>query len=292
MASKPTIIGFPWKLRESKPEELRIGVFVCHCGINIGGVVNVPEVVEYVKTLPGVVYAEENLYTCSAEGTTKIKEGIKAHSLNRVVVASCTPRTHEPVFRNVCKDAGVNPYLFEFANIRDQCSWVHMHEPKKATEKAKDLVRMSVARASFLEPQIEAEVPVEPTALVIGAGVSGLTASLCMANQGFDVYLVEKEAEAGGMLKKINVLYPTGEKASEVLESLINEVKRHRRIKMLTSTVIKNVGGYIGNFDVTALKEGGEEVKIKVGTMIVATGARELQPDGGQKANVARGLTR
>src|SRR5512136_1352052 len=202
----------------------RVGVFVCHCGINIGGVVKVPVVVKYAQTLPNVAYAEGNIYTCSAEGIDSIKAAIKKHSLNRVVVASCTPRTHEPLFRGACVDAGVNPYLFELANIREHCSWVHMREPEKATEKAKDIVRMAVARASFLTPQIESEVPVETTALVIGGGISGITSSLCLANQGFKVYLVEKEPELGGMLRKIYKLYPTGEEASRVIEASTNAV--------------------------------------------------------------------
>ena len=157
-------------------EKPRIGVFICHCGINIGGVVDVPKVVKYAKTLPGVAYAESNLYTCSSEGTRKITEAIKEHGLNRVVVASCTPRTHEPLFRETCEEAGLNKYLFEMANIREHCSWVHMKEAKKATQKAKDIVRMAVAKARLLKPQEETEVNVTPTSLVIGAGISGMEA--------------------------------------------------------------------------------------------------------------------
>jgi heterodisulfide reductase subunit A len=265
---------------EQQPEEKpRIGVFICHCGINIGGVVNVPQVVKYVKTLPNVTYAEDNMYTCSAEGIDKIKAAIKEHNLNRVVVASCTPRTHEPLFRGTCADAGVNPYLFELANIREHCSWVHMREPEKATEKAKDIVRMAVARSSFLKPQEESEVAVDPTALVIGGGISGITSALCLANQGFKVYLVEKEPELGGMLRKIYKLYPTNEEAQKILEASINAVMSHKNITTLTSTSIKSVDGYIGNFEVTALKNG-EEKKFKAGTVIIATGAVEFKPVG------------
>lgn len=260
-------------------ETPRVGVFICQCGINIGGVVNVPQVTKYAKTLPNVAYAEDNIYTCSAEGIDKIKAAIKEHSLNRVVVASCTPRTHEPLFRGACADAGVNPYLFELANIREHCSWVHMREPEKATEKAKDIVRMSVARASFLNPQEESEVPVDPTALVIGGGISGITSALCLANQGFKVYLVEKESQLGGMLRKIYRLYPTDEEATKVLEASINAVANNKNINTLTSTNIKSIDGYIGNFEVTALKNG-EEDKFKVGTVIVATGAIEFKPAG------------
>ncbi len=264
----------------AEPEERpRVGVFICQCGINIGGVVNVPQVTKYAKTLPNVAYAEDNIYTCSAEGIDKIKAAIKEHKLNRVVVASCTPRTHEPLFRGACVDAGLNPYLFELANIREHCSWVHMREPEKATEKAKDIVRMSVARASFLSAQQESEVPVEPTALVIGGGISGITSALCLANQGFKVYLVEKEPELGGMLRKIYRLYPTDEDSSKVIEACINAVANHKNVNVLTSTNIKSVDGYIGNFEVTALRNS-EENKFKVGTVIVATGAVEFKPTG------------
>ena len=159
-------------------EEPRIGVFICHCGVNIGGVVNVPEVTEYAKTLPHVTYAEHNLYTCSEAGLTAIKKAIKEYDLNRVVVASCTPRTHEPLFRATCKEADLNPYLFEMANIREHVSWVHPHEHEKATQKAKDIVRMAVAKAALLEPQTEPEVEVKDVSLVIGSGVAGMTAAL------------------------------------------------------------------------------------------------------------------
>jgi len=266
-------------MAQQQEEKPRVGVFVCHCGINIGGVVNVPQVVKYAQTLPNVAYAEDNLYTCSAEGIDSIKAAIKEHNLNRVVVASCTPRTHEPLFRGACVDAGLNPYLFELANIREHCSWVHMREPGKATEKAKDIVRMAVARASFLKPQEEAEVPVDPTALVIGGGISGITSARCLANQGFKVYMVEKEPELGGMLRKIYKLYPTDEEASKILEASIKAVVNHKNINTLTSTNINNVEGYIGNFEVTALRNG-EENKFKVGTVIVATGAVEFKPIG------------
>ena len=264
-------------------EEIRIGVFVCHCGTNIGGTVDVPSVVEYAKGLPNVVYVERNLYTCSDEGVTAIKNAIPEHGLNRVVVASCTPRTHEPLFRRACQEAGLNPYLFDFVNIRDQCSWVHMKEPEKATEKAKDLVRMGVARATRLEPLEYINIGVENNTMVIGAGVSGMTTALSIANRGFDVYLVEKEAEIGGMLRKINSLYPGNVDALASLEPAIKKVKEHPRIKLFTSSLVKRVDGYVGNFEVSAVqKENGEEKEhnFKVGTIIVATGAEVLKPDG------------
>jgi len=255
-------------------------VFVCHCGINIGGVVNVPEVVKYAITLPNVVYSEENLYTCSSEGLSKIKEGIEKHNLNRVIVASCTPRTHEPLFRATCEEAGVNKYLFEMANIRDQCSWAHMHEPKEATEKAKDLVRMAVAKARLLKPQEEPEIEVAPSALIIGGGISGMTAGLCLAGQGFKVYLVEKEPELGGMLRHLHKLYPTMVDASEGLNKIVEAVKQNKSIEVWTSTVIKQVKGFIGNFDVSVQRETEEPANFRVGTIIVATGADVFEPVG------------
>jgi len=263
----------------SLQEALRVGVFVCRCGINIGGVVNVPEVVEYIKGLPNVAYVEENMYTCSAEGISRIKKAVAEHSLNRVVVASCTPRTHEPLFRAACQDAGLNPYLFEFANIREHCSWVHMREPDKATEKAKRIVRMSVAKSALLEPQKDIEVEVDPSALVIGAGISGTTAALSLANQGFKVYLVEKRDKIGGMLRDIYRLYPTDMRASDALDLISEKVMNYEGISVLTSSSIKDISGYIGNFNVTVTKEG-KEIKFKVGTIVLATGAEEFKPLG------------
>ena len=185
-------------------EEPRIGVFVCHCGINIGGVVNVPEVRQYARTLKNVAYVEENLYTCSQDTQEKIKNSIKDHQLNRVIVASCSPRTHEPMFRETIREAGLNPFLFEMANIRDQCSWVHMRQKGAATEKAKHLVRMAVANARLIQSLDQLQVPVIPKGLVIGGGVAGMTASLKLAEQGFEVTLVEKEAELGGNLRNLH----------------------------------------------------------------------------------------
>lgn len=200
-------------------EEVRIGAFICHCGVNIGGVVDVPAVVEYASSLDNVVHAERNLYTCSSDGLESIKSAIKEHNLNRVVVASCTPRTHEPLFRETCEGAGLNPYFFfEFVNIREQCSWVHMREAEKATEKAKDLVRMGVAKAARLELLEELTSDVIPSALVIGGGISGMTAALSIAENGFDAHLIEKESELGGMLRHLYKLYPTDEPAEDFLQ--------------------------------------------------------------------------
>ena len=261
-------------------EEPRIGVFICHCGINIGGVVNVPKVTKYAKTLPYVAHAEHNIYTCSEAGLSAIKAAIKEHKLNRVVVASCTPRTHEPLFRAACQEVGLNPYLFEMANIREHCSWVHMHEPEKATEKAMDIVRMAVAKAPLLEPQIEPEVEVKPVSLVIGAGVAGMTAALSMATQGFKVYLVEKEKEPGGTVRRLYKLYPTLVDSSEVISPMIQAVKNNPNIELFTSTTVKKVSGYVGNFNVTLDTSSGEK-EISVGTIIVASGSSNYTPPKG-----------
>ena len=258
-------------------EEPRIGVFVCHCGVNIGSVVNVPEVVECAKALPNVVHAEGNLYMCSSEGLSRIKEAIVKCQLNRVVVASCTPRTHEPLFRVACEEAGLNKYLFHMANIREHCSWVHSHEPKKATEKAKEIIRMAVAKAALLKPQTEPEIDVEPSALVIGGGVAGMTAALNLANQKFTVHLVEKENELGGRLKELYKLYPTDNYASEVLKEFVQAVRSNVNIRVYTSATVKQVEGFIGNFKVTVNHEWKEET-LDVGTIIVATGSDVLKP--------------
>jgi heterodisulfide reductase subunit A len=257
----------------------RIGVFICHCGINIGAYVNVPDVVEYAKRLPDVVHAERNLFTCSEEGISAIKKGIKEHNLNRVLVASCTPRTHEPLFRAACEEAGLNKYLFEFVNIRDQCSWVHMREPEKATEKAKDLIRMGVAKARLLQPLEEIEMKVAPAALVIGGGVVGMEAALNLANQGFDVHLVEKESELGGLLRSINKLFPVNKEAVKLIKPLVEQVKNHPKIKTHLSSKVKQVTGFIGNFNVT-LDGKSKQDQFTVGTIVVAVGAEPLKPTG------------
>lgn len=261
-------------------EEPKIGVFVCHCGINIGGVVNVPEVVEYAKTLPNVVWTEGNLYTCSEAGLSSIRDSIKKHGLNRVIVASCTPRTHEPLFRATCEEAGLNKYLFEMANIREQCSWVHSHEPEEATAKAKGIVRMAVARARWLEPQDEPEVDVSDSAMVIGGGVSGLTAAVTLANQGFKVHLVEKEPQLGGITRRLGKIYPTLQDSSEIIDPLIKTTTSNENIQVYTSATLKDVSGYVGNFKVT-LKKGTEDMKLDVGTIVLASGALNYEPPKG-----------
>ncbi len=257
-------------------EEPRIGVFVCHCGTNIAGVVNVPDVVEYAKTLPNVVYAENNLYTCSNDTQDRIKEQIAEHHLNRVVVASCTPRTHEPLFRNTLAEAGLNPYLFEMANIRDQCSWVHMHEAEQATQKSKDLVRMALAKSRLLQPLHRQTVRVEKSALVIGGGLSGMTAALALARQNFDVYLVEKEHELGGSLRQTYYLL-NGENPQAELARLREEIAQNSRIHLFTGAEIEKIDGTIGNFK-TTIAADGTTTEVSHGVVIVATGAKQYQP--------------
>ncbi len=255
----------------------RIGVFVCHCGNNIGGVVRVPEVAEYARCLPNVVYAEGSLYACSQEGLSSIKEKIAAYGLNRVVVASCTPRTHETLFRNACEEAGLNRYLFELVNIREHCSWIHMHAPDEATEKAKSLIKMGVAKSYHLEPQEELESEVYPQTLVIGGGVAGMTATLNLACQGLKVHLVEREKELGGLLSEVTKLFPANRDAKEILGPLAKRVKNHPLVTLYLGSEVESVEGFIGNFKVRIRKV---EEEIKVGTIIVATGARELKPIG------------
>jgi heterodisulfide reductase subunit A len=254
----------------------RIGVFVCHCGTNIAGTVDVASVMEYAKTLDNVVYAECNLYTCSNDAQERIKQQIHDHKLNRVVVASCSPRTHEPLFRNTCREAGLNFYLFEMANIRDQCSWVHMEEREMATRKAKDLVRMAIAKARLLEPLSKGRVPVKKAALVIGGGLAGMVAASALAAQDIPVYLVEKEKELGGNLRHIRYLL-NGEEPQEELKDLIRKVWANDHIHLFTGARITAIGGSIGNFKTTISDANGVST-VEHGVVIVATGASEYAP--------------
>jgi heterodisulfide reductase subunit A len=261
--------------RDVTGEEPRVGVFVCHCGINIGGVVDVPDVVEYAKSLPGVVYAENNLYTCSADTQERIKEKIEGFDLNRVVVASCTPRTHEPLFRNTVREAGLNPYLFEMANIRDQCSWVHMHEPEAATFKARDLVRMAVSRACLLEPLQRAIIPVTQRALVIGGGISGMTAALDIADQGFTTYLIEHGNDLGGIARSLHTTL-RGDDVQIELEQVISRVWSHPNIQVYVNSEIETIEGSVGNF---STKLRGNEETLEHGVILVTTGGVEYKPE-------------
>jgi heterodisulfide reductase subunit A len=235
--------------------DLRIGVYVCHCGKNIAGTVRCEEVAQYALNLPGVVLAADSLYTCSEPGQEQIKADIREHKLNRVVVASCTPRLHEPTFRAACQSAGLNPYLLEMANIREQCSWVHLHDKDGATSKAKDLVGMAVSRAARLSPQFELTVPVLRSVLVIGGGVAGIQAALDMADAGYKVYLVERTGSIGGRMAQIDKTFPTMDCSICILAPKMSDVGRHPNIELLTLSEIKEVQGHIGNFKVKVLKK-------------------------------------
>jgi heterodisulfide reductase subunit A-like polyferredoxin len=262
--------------RDVRGEEPRIGVFVCRCGTNIARVVDVTPVAEYAKKLPGVVYAEENLYTCSTDTQRRIIEAINEHRLNRVVVASCTPRTHEPLFQDTLREAGLNKYLFEMANIRDQCSWVHATHPQEATEKAKDLLRMAVARAKTLGPLEEMSVDVVQKGLVVGGGLAGITAALSLASQGFETYLVEKEEELGGYLRHIHTTID-GLNVQEYLSLLLNRLEEEPKITVYTGAQIIDLSGHVGKFK-TVLSQNGDEVSLEHGVVIMATGGAEYRP--------------
>jgi heterodisulfide reductase subunit A len=270
-------------------EEIRVGVFVCSCGTNIGGVIDVPAAIEYARLLPNVAYAEGNLYSCSQEGLYSLKQNIQEHNLNRVVVASCTPRTHALLFKNACEDAGLNRYLFEFVNIREHCSWVHSQTKLAATEKAKRLIQMGVAKACLLEAQDETESHVISAVLVIGGGIAGMTAARNLSRQGFRVHLVEKEGHLGGRLIHLNRMFPTNKEAVGLVESIVQEVKGERLITLHMPATVNEVSGYVGNFHVN-VTELDRECTFDVGTIVVATGADVFRPIGlygyGQFANV------
>jgi len=229
-------------------DEPRIGVYICHCGVNIAATVDVEDVAKYAEKLANVVLAKHYMYMCSAPAQTMIKNDIKEHGLTRVIVASCSPRMHELTFRRVVEDGELNPYLFDMVNIREHCSWVHPEEPEKATKKAKDLVRMSVARAALLEPLQKRIVEVTVRALVVGAGIAGLRNALDLAERGFEVYLVEKQPNIGGRMAQLNRVYPTGDYAIELLKPLTNAVVSNPKVKLLTNSKLTAVDGYIGNF--------------------------------------------
>jgi heterodisulfide reductase subunit A2 len=266
-------------LPENNDQEIRIGVFICHCGSNIAGYLEMEELEEFAKTLPNVTFVQRNLYTCSETGINEIKKGIKEQNLNRVVVASCTPRTHEPLFRSSCAEAGMNPYLFEMANIRDQCSWVHMHEKEAGTAKAKDLIRMGVAKAALLEPKEPIMSEVCPRGLVIGGGVAGMTATLALANRGYEVVLVEREEKLGGMLNSLNKLGPGMNSAEAFAQEKIKALTDHPKVTIFTNAKVTEVDGFIGKYKVDIQTEAGIK-KIDIGVIIVAIGAKPLVPNG------------
>jgi heterodisulfide reductase subunit A len=289
-----------WSLTktESLPEEIdltgkpsRVGVFVCRCGTNIAGVVDVPAVVEFAKTLPGVVYVEENLFSCSQDTQDKMTQVIKEHELNRVVVAACTPKTHEPLFQETLINAGINKYLFEMANIRNQCSWVHKDDPEKSTQKAKDLVRMAVSKAALLEPLAESAMAVNHSALVVGGGVAGMTAARTLSAQGFHTVVIEKTDQLGGRARQIHETW-RGEDVQAYLAGLIQSVASDPNIDVFLDSRITQVDGFVGNFK-TTITANGQHRTLEHGVTLIASGASELTPDQylyGRDSRVVTGL--
>ncbi len=262
--------------KDVSQEEVRVGVFVCHCGANIGRVVDVPAVVDYALTLDNVVHAQEQLFSCATDSAGAITETIQEKGLNRVVVAACSPRTLEPLFRDTLREAGINQYYFDMANIREHCSWVHSKEQEDATEKAKDITRMSVARVRYLEPLQEIDLPVNRTALVVGGGIAGMTCALSIANQGHKVHLLEKDTDLGGTARRIHYTLD-GMDVQAYLGDLVRRVYQHPLIDVNTDAVIEEATGYVGNF-VTRVKSGIGVTEIKHGATVVATGADEYKP--------------
>ncbi len=262
--------------RDVAGEEVKVGVFACHCGANIGRVVDIPSLVEYAKTLDHVAHAEEGLFICSTDAAAQIANTIREKGLNRVVVAACTPRTHEPLFRDTLREGGINQYFFDMANIREHCSWVHSKQKEEATAKAKDIVRMSVARTIGLEPLADFQLPVNKTALVVGGGVAGMTSALGLAEQGFEVHLIEKEKSLGGMARRIRTTLE-GLDVQELLGDLIRRVYQHPLVHVSHEAKITDVSGYVGSFVTTLVSEGRQKT-IHHGAVILATGAEEYRP--------------
>ena len=266
--------------REVVGEEPRIGAVICRCGTNIGGVVDVPAVVEYARTLPNVVFADERLYACSQDAQEWIRDIVREHDLNRLMVASCTPRTHQSLFRDTMRSAGLNKYLFEMANIREHCSWVHMNIPDEATGKSKFLVKMAVGKAALLEPLEEGVSPVTPRALVIGGGGAGMTAALRLGDAGFTTYLVEKERELGGNMRHIFRTVEGGD-VGAYLEELVGKASGHGNIELFLDSTVDVVNGYVGKFHTTLSTPGGP-VEIDHGVVVIATGGVEYEPEDGE----------
>jgi len=289
-----------WTLTKTKeiPEEIdiygqpvRIGVFVCRCGTNIAGIVDVPSVVEFARKLPGVVFVEENMFSCSQDTQETIAQVIKENNLNRIVVAACTPKTHEPLFQETVTNAGINKYLFEMANIRNQCSWVHAGDPEKATEKSKDLVRMAVAKVGLLEPLAEPVLEINQSALVIGGGIAGMAAARTLSAQGYHTFLIERNESLGGQARLLHETW-RGEDIQQSLAKLIEDVESDKNTDLRLNTEIKKVDGFVGNFETTVQMDGKEET-LKHGVTIIASGASEFKPDEylyGKDTRVLTGL--
>ena len=267
---------YPWE-RDVTDEKARIGIFICHCGHNIASVVDVKKVADSASKMPGIVHAETNLYACSDTSQQHIKDVIKEKRLNRLVVASCSPRTHEPLFQETLRESGLNQYLFAMTNIRDQCSWVHKNDPDAATEKATDLMRMAVARARNLKALGTGKLPVVQSALVLGGGLAGMTTALALGDQGFAVHLCEKEAELGGQLRKIRYTLE-GSDVAGLLADLIGKVQKHPKITVHLKSRPLQITGHVGNFK-TRVEEAGKEQTISHGVIVIAVGGAERQTD-------------
>jgi heterodisulfide reductase subunit A len=259
--------------------EPRIGVFICGCGNNIASVVDISQVVNYAKELSNVIFADKNSYMCSEEGLKLVKTKISEKRLQRVVLGACTPRTHETLFRNTCQQAGLNKYLFEFVNLREQCSWIHSQEPLKATLKAKDLISMGVAKARLLEPKEDIEVSVKPKAIIVGGGISGITSALKLASLGFKIDLIEKQRRLGGNLNNLAYVFPTLKTSQEILEPLLQKIYSSPFISLHLESKIREVKGTIGDFQVKIENPQGCQ-ELKAGVIIITTGTEELKPYG------------
>ncbi|MGC8657685.1 MAG: CoB--CoM heterodisulfide reductase iron-sulfur subunit A family protein [Desulfomonilaceae bacterium] len=277
-------------MKDSTQNDIRIGVFICDCGSNIAGYLEMKELVEYAKTLPNVAFVQENLYTCSEGGINEIKAAIPRENLNRVVVASCTPRTHEPLFMSACEEAGMNPYLFEMANIRDQCSWVHMRERESGTQRAKVQIAMAVAKAAKLRELNRIQLSLSHRAMVIGGGVAGMSAALALANMGYEVDLVEKKDKLGGLLNELNMILPSYEPPSNLVDNLVSRLKANPKVTVHTESLVTKTEGYVGNY-VATIKEKDSESKVKCGVVIVAIGAQALKPEGMYNYDGAKVIT-
>ncbi|UCF10977.1 MAG: CoB--CoM heterodisulfide reductase iron-sulfur subunit A family protein [Candidatus Bipolaricaulota bacterium] len=273
--------------RDIRGEPPRVGVFVCNCGINIGATIDVPSLVDYARSFPAVDHAEGFLFTCSRDAQSAITEAIREKELNRVVVAACTPRTHESLFMNTLRSSGLNPYLFEFVNIREQCSWVHREYPEEATAKAKDLLAMAIDKAALLQPLSTTRTRVEKSALVVGGGAAGMTAALTLAAQGFPVHLVEKEGELGGNLRHLRTMLDGGD-PDVLLESLRERVRDEERITVHLGATVEDVVGYVGNFET---RLAGVPNPIRHGVAILATGATAVEPTSHRFGTTDRVMT-
>ncbi|MFX1386140.1 MAG: FAD-dependent oxidoreductase [Promethearchaeota archaeon] len=271
-------LKYPPEIPVKPEDEPRVGILICQCGINIGGIVNVSEVVNYVSKLPYVVHVEENMYSCSSDSQERIKELIIKYNLNRFIVASCTPRTHEQLFKNTLREVGLNPYLFELVNIRNQDSWVHQNEPIKATKKACDLIRMYLAKIINLKPLDTIKLKVEKSTLIIGGGIAGITAAYNLANQGFEIYLIDKKSFLGGVALEFIDLYYIPITKNEILQK-INDLKNKPNAHILLNSVIDDIQGYVGNYEVKIknLHDNSKNETLNIGTIVVATGTRQTK---------------